>query len=240
MTPASGDRDAKSGQRVIYGRRSARRLRAGRRRAVERALPHLRIDLPAGEDPVRPSSLFRHAPRDILLEVGFGAGEHLIQQARARSDAGFIGCEPFFDGVARLVQALDQEGIDNVRVFLDDARVLLRRLAPSCLAGAYVLFPDPWPKTRHHKRRFISAPVVDELARVMAPGAELRIATDHPGYLAWIVEHLHRAPAFEWLARRPGDWRNRPADWPPTRYEEKAIAAGRRCAYLRYRRRDPE
>lgn len=238
MTPASGNPDARSGHRVIYGRRSARRLRAGRRRAVERALPDLRIELPPGREPIDVASLFRHAPREIFLEVGFGAGEHLVQQARDHPEAGFIGCEPFFDGVARLVQALDEDGIGNVRVFMDDARLLLQYLASSCLVGVYVLFPDPWPKTRHHKRRFISPPVVRELARVMAPGAELRVATDHPDYLVWIVEHLHRTAAFEWLARRPDDWRRRPTDWPPTRYEQKAIATGRTCTFLRYRRRD--
>jgi tRNA (guanine-N7-)-methyltransferase len=104
----------------------------------------------------------------------------------------------------------------------------------------FVLFSDPWPKTRHHKRRFINAASVALLARAMAPGAELRMATDDRGYLVWMLEHMARADAFEWLARRPGDWRLRPPDWPATRYEQKAIAAGRECIYLRYRRRDPE
>ncbi len=239
MSAASDDRAAAPRQRILYGRRSARPLRAGRRETVERVLPRLRITLPQGEDPLDPAALFDPAPDGLWLEVGFGAGEHLLARARARPDAGFIGCEPFVDGVAKLVQALDADGIGNVRIFMDDARNLLERLPESSLAGVFVLFSDPWPKTRHHKRRFINAPVLALLARVMAPGAELRIATDDPSYLVWILEHLRRADAFEWLARRPADWRRRPPDGPATRYERKAIAAGRECIYLRYRRRDP-
>ncbi len=240
MSAASDERGVTPGRRILYGRRSARRLRAGRREAVERALPGLRIVPPPGEDAIDPLALFDEAPSELWLEVGFGAGEHLLQQARLRPDAGFIGCEPFLDGVAKLVQALDAERIGNVRIFMDDAGLLLGRLPAACLAGAFVLFSDPWPKARHHKRRFINAASLALLARAMAPGAELRMATDDRGYLVWMLEHMARADAFEWLARRPGDWRLRPPDWPATRYEQKAIAAGRECIYLRYRRRDPD
>jgi tRNA (guanine-N7-)-methyltransferase len=240
VSAAPDDRPAAPGQRVLYGRRAARRLRAGRRAAVERTLPGLRIIMPPGEDPIDPVALFDDTPGGLWLEVGFGAGEHLLEQARAHPDAGFIGCEPFLDGVAKLVQVLDADGIGNVRIFMDDARLLLRRLPPRCLAGVFVLFSDPWPKTRHHKRRFVSSAVLDLLARAMAPRAELRIATDDRAYLIWILEHMCRTDTFEWLARRPEDWRKRPSDWPATRYERKAIAAGRECVYLSYRRRDPE
>ena len=240
MRAASDDRSAKPRQRILYGRRSARRLRARRREAVERALPGIRIELPPGEDAVNLADLFGGARSGIWLEVGFGAGEHLLEQARLRPDAGLIGCEPFLDGVAKLVQALDADGISNVRIFMDDARLLLQRLPASCLAGVFVLFSDPWPKKRHHKRRFVDTPTLDLIARAMAPGAELRIATDDCGYLVWILQHMQRADEFEWLARRPEDWRRRPPDWPVTRYERKAIAARRECIYLRYRRRDLE
>lgn len=233
------DRRAVPPQRVLYGRRSARPLRARRREAVARILPALRFDLPPGEAALDPAALFDHAPSELWLEVGFGAGEHLLEQARARPEVGFVGCEPFLDGVAKLVQALDVDAIANVRIFMDDARLLLHRLPACCLAGVYVLFSDPWPKTRHHKRRFVNGPVLDLLARTMAPGAELRIATDDRGYLVWILEHMRRADGFEWLARRPDDWRRRPLDWPASRYERKAVEAGRECVYLRYRRRDP-
>lgn len=240
MSAASDDGGATPGKRVLYGRRSARRLRAGRREAVERALPGLRIVLPPGEGAVDPAALFGDTPSGLWLEVGFGAGEHLLEQARLRPDAGFVGCEPFLDGVFRLVQVLDAERVGNVRIFEDDARLLLSRLPASCLTGVFVLFSDPWPKTRHHKRRFVNSTTLELLARAMAPRSELRMATDDRGYLVWILEHMRRADAFEWLARRPGDWRFRPPDWPATRYEQKAIAAGRDCTYLRYRRRDPD
>ncbi len=240
MSAAADFGGATPGLRVLYGRRSARPLRAGRREAIERALPGLRVVLPPGEDAIDPAALFDGTRSGFWLEVGFGAGEHLLEQARLRPDAGFVGCEPFLDGVAKLVQALDAERIANVRIFMDDARLLLGRLPASCLAGVFVLFSDPWPKTRHHKRRFINATSLDLLARAMAPRAELRMATDDRGYLVWILEHMARADAFEWLARRPEDWRRRPPDWPATRYERKAIAARRECIYLRYRRRDPE
>jgi len=240
VTAATDDRGTRPGQRILYGRRSARPLRARRREVVERALPGFRVDLPPDEEAIDPAANFDVARSGIWLEVGFGAGEHLLEQARLHPDAGFIGCEPFLDGVAKLVQALDTDGIGNVRIFMDDARLLLRRLPASCLAGAFVLFSDPWPKKRHHKRRFIDAITLDLLARAMAPGAELRIATDDRGYLVWILEHMRRANEFEWLARRPEDWGRRPPDWPATRYERKAIAAQRQCIYLRYRRRDPE
>ena len=118
----------------------------------------------------------------------------------------------------------------------DDARLLLERLSDRSLSRVFVLFPDPWPKTRHHKRRIVCPSVLDDLARTMRADAELRIATDDPGYLVWILEHIQRRGGFAWTARQPGDWRGRPDDWPATRYERKAVAAGRRCAFLRYRR----
>lgn len=140
-------------------------------------------------------------------------------------------------GVARLLSAIEREGLGNVRILRDDARALLPCLSDACLARVFVLFPDPWRKTRHHKRRFISPPVLRDLARLVRPGGELRIATDHVGYLDWILEHVRASGAFEWTARAPADWRSRPDDWPETRYEAKAAAAGRPRAYLRFERR---
>jgi len=126
--------------------------------------------------------------------------------------------------------------VANIRLFTDDARLLIAALPDRSLGRVFVLFPDPWPKTRHHKRRFVQTETLDQLARVMKAGAELRLATDDPSYLPWMVEHAGRHPAFEWLAERPEDWRKRPADWPQTRYEQKMLA-GHRPAFLRYRRR---
>lgn len=143
----------------------------------------------------------------------------------------------FENGIARLTTAVAQRNLANIRVFPEDARLLLAALPANSIARAFILFPDPWPKARHHKRRLVAAPALDQLARIMPPGAELRLATDDPDYLVWILEHATAHPAFRWTARAAGDWRTRPEDWPPTRYEEKAIAAGRTPAFLRFVRR---
>ena len=223
-------------QQVLYGRRQGRRLRSGQRALLDRLLPEIEIELPpdAGLDP---AALFAAPPADIWLEIGFGAGEHLAVQAAARPEIGFLGCEPYINGVVGLLARIETGRLTNIRLYLGDARLLLAALPDRCMGRAFVLFPDPWPKTRHHKRRMISPPVIAQLARVLRPGAELRVATDDPGYLVWILRHLVASEAFEWLARRPGDWRRRPDDWPPTRYEEKAIAQGRPSAFLRFQRR---
>jgi tRNA (guanine-N7-)-methyltransferase len=184
-----------------------------------------------------PAALFASPVRDLWVEIGFGAGEHLAAQAAAHPDVGFIGCEPFINGVARLLAAIDAGRLSNLRIVMDDARLLLRRLPDASVGRLFVLFPDPWPKARHHKRRIVGPATVPDFARILADGAELRLATDHPGYLAWMLEHLRADGRLEWLARRPGDWRSRPPDWPATRYEEKARRGGRNCAFLRFRRR---
>ena len=184
-----------------------------------------------------PDVLFGAAPRPIWLEIGFGGGEHLVQQAERHPTAGFIGCEVFENGIVKLLAQIEQRRLDNIRIFADDARLLIAALPPASIDRVFILFPDPWPKRRHHKRRLLSREMLDRLAEIMADGAELRVATDDGDYLCWILELLTNHPAFGWLARRPGDWRERPADWLPTRYEEKARAAGRSPVFLRFRRR---
>lgn len=225
-------------RRVLHGRRQGRKLRAGRRELVDTLLPEVGVDLAAAADP---RSCFASPPADVWLEVGFGAGEHLAALAAAQPDTGFIGCEVFVNGVAALLARVaavrEADGRDNIRIFAEDARLLLERLPAASIGRVFVLFPDPWPKKRHNRRRFLSPPQLDQLARAMRPGAELRVATDHADYLRWILFHVLRHPAFEWTARASADWRARPADWPETRYEEKARAAGRACAFLRFRRR---
>lgn len=226
-------------QRILYGRRRGRRLRPARQRLVDALLPRLNVDL--SRAPADPRGWFGRAVREVWLEVGFGSGEHLAAQAAAYPDVGFIGCEPYLNGVAKLLTAIGEDGndarLDTIRILMDDARPLLDHLAAGSLGRCFVLFPDPWPKTRHHRRRFIAPAQLDRLARLLAPGAELRIATDHMGYLRWILQHCLAHPDFEWLARRAADWRVRPFDWPPSRYEEKALARGAACVYLRFRRR---
>lgn len=225
-------------RKTLYGRRRGKPLRPGRQALLERLLPELEIQL-AGAAPgsFDPRALFRHAPAEVWLEIGFGAGEHLATLAADRPDLGFIGVEPFQAGLARMVAHVAERGLGNVRLFADDARLLIAALADASLGRAFLLFPDPWPKTRHHKRRFVQDETVSELARVLADGAEWRLATDDMGLARWMLAHLVDRPEFEWLAERADDWRVRPPDWPPTRYEQKALAAGRRPVYFRFRRR---
>ena len=186
---------------------------------------------------LNPRVIFPRPPEAVWLEIGFGAGEHLARQAEHNPLVGFIGCEVFENGIARLLAAVEERGLANIRIVADDARQLLDALPPRSIDRVFILFPDPWPKRRHHKRRLVAPATLDRLALVMTDGAELRIATDDRGYLCSMLEHLTRHPAFLWLARRPADWRERPPDWPPTRYEEKARAAQRRPAFLRFARR---
>ncbi len=180
--------------------------------------------------------LFRPGVDRVWLEIGFGGGEHLAWQAEANPDVGIIGCEPFINGVASLLKQIDDRGLDNIRIHANDARDLLETLPDACLDRVFILFPDPWPKARHHRRRIVAPATLEQLARIMRPGTELRLATDHADYGRWMLRHLIRHPAFRWRARRPADWRQRPEDWPATRYEAKAIAAGRACLYLSFER----
>jgi len=189
---------------------------------------------PASLDPL---SLFEPTVTEAWLEVGFGGGEHLLAQAAANPQAGLIGCEPFINGMAALLRAIDDEPAraGNIRVLMDDARPLIASFRDASLAKAFILFPDPWPKARHHKRRFVAKANLDQLARVLKDGAELRLATDDPGYLRWMLIEMTDHPAFAWTARRPADWRQRPADSPKTRYEDKGLA-GTAPAFLTWRR----
>jgi tRNA (guanine-N7-)-methyltransferase len=184
-----------------------------------------------------PRALFAAPVEAVWLELGFGAGEHLATQAAAQPSRGIIGCEVFENGIAKLLAEVKRRGLVNIRLFIDDARVLVQSLAAASVERIFILFPDPWPKQRHHKRRLVSAAMLDALAHVLVDGGELRLATDDMEYLRVMLEEATMHPAFEWLARRPQDWRQRPADWPPTRYEQKALAAGRRALFLRFRRR---
>jgi tRNA (guanine-N7-)-methyltransferase len=223
--------------RQLYGRRRGKRLSDTRRARFAAALPRLRLTL---EAPVDPAALFAGA-REVWLEIGFGAGEHLAAQAAARPDIGIIGVEPFETGVAKLLSALGESGARNVRVLMDDARLLLPLLPDASIDRVFLLFPDPWPKLRHHKRRFVSPETLAALARVLKDGGRLRFASDDVDYVRWTLVRIagcpaHGAPVFRWLARRPADWRERPAGWVETRYEQKALAAGRRCTYLDFQR----
>ncbi len=178
----------------------------------------------------------RGSIEDVWLEVGFGAGEHLVWQATHHPHVGLIGAEPYEMGVAKLLTKLEETPLNTVRIHEGDGRDIIEALPDSSLGRFFLLFPDPWPKSRHHKRRFLQMEMLDQLARVLKDGAELRFATDDKSYLPYALERLMAHPAFEWLATRPSDWKSRPADWPPTRYETKAIKGP--PTFLRFRRRD--
>jgi tRNA (guanine-N7-)-methyltransferase len=222
-------------ERTLYGRRRGKKLRAGQEALLETLLPRLLVEVPPEPLKIDLAALFG-GERDVWLEVGFGAGEHLVWQAEHHPAVGLIGCEPYVNGVAKCLAHIERTGVSNVRLFTDDARLVMAALPAQSLGRAFVLFPDPWPKTRHHKRRFVQRSSLDVLALLLKPGAELRLATDDPSYLPWMVEHACRHPAFEWLAEGPADWRGRPADWPSTRYEQKMLA-GHKPVFLRLRRR---
>jgi len=231
----------------LFGRRKGRPLRKRRTSLIEDLLPRLQIPTPKPGGPKPgaspepgfwdPAALFDAPKREVWLEIGFGMGHHLAWQARHNPDVGIVGAEPFLNGIAGLLGMVDDEGLGNVRIHPDDARPLLDALPDASIGRAFVLFADPWPKKRHADRRFIGPENLPRLARVLKDGAELRLASDDMGLVRWMLEHTVKHPDFEWTARRPSDWRIRPDDWPATRYEEKAIAAGRKPVFMRFVRR---
>jgi tRNA (guanine-N7-)-methyltransferase len=215
--------------RAFFGRRSGKRLHKGQDRLFKDLLPKLQIELPEGT--LDPTGLFPLSTKRIVLEIGYGGGEHLARQARQNPETGFIGCEVFSGGIAKLVQQINEEGLGNVRLYTDDALKLLQKLPDAALDGAYLLYPDPWPKTRHHKRRFISPLTLGELARTLKPGALFRFATDIEDYANWTLAHILRAPEFRLDPERAGAWHEPYPGWEPTRYEEKARAEGRHKSF---------
>jgi tRNA (guanine-N7-)-methyltransferase len=231
---------AKNGEREerdlrSYGRRRGRKPSARQAALLEHELPRVALSLSL-PPPARLGDLFAPAVEEVWLEIGFGGGEHLLWQARANPHVGLIGCEPFEDGVVKALSAIEREKLANIRLYADDARPLLRWLPDAAIARGFILFPDPWPKKRHQKRRLVSPATLAELARIMRSGAELRVATDISDYARWILLAVREQKSFSWTAGGARDWRERGADWPSTRYEQKAIREGRRCSYFRFRR----
>ena len=218
-----------------YGRRRTRAPSARQQGLWREVLPRVAIPVEAPAL-VNLPSLFSTPVREVWLEIGFGGGEHLVWQAKASRDVGLLGCEPFEDGVIKVLNAIEVDGLDNVRVLAGDARPLLRLLPDGGIGRVFVLFPDPWPKKRHHKRRLVSSATLVEIARILQPGGELRMATDAPEYACAMLHAASHNKALRWTAQGPQDWRRRPPDWPQTRYEAKAAAAGRRCYFLRFAR----
>jgi len=267
--------EAHRSRRKLYGRRKGSKLSPHQERLLETLLPGLALVLDAGRDPKR---YFSSPVDDVWLEIGFGAGEHLLWQAAHHPNVGVIGAEPYISGVAKLLSKLASlsqekfplspisggegqgEGVspsgelsktesaetpphpgplprkwgrgENLRLYSDDARNIIDALPDASLGRVFLLFPDPWPKTRHHKRRFVQMEMLDQLARVMKPGAEFRFASDDQGYLNWTLERLMAHPLFVWTATRASDWHTRTADWPQTRYEAKELHG--KPAFLRF------
>lgn len=224
--------------RAFFGRRSGKRLHRGQEQLFRDVLPDLEITLPKN-GPLDPRGLFPDAQR-IALEIGYGGGEHLARKAAEEPLTGFIGGEVFSGGVAKLVQAVSSGDLGNVRLYRDDALKLLLKLPDASLDVVWLLYPDPWPKTRHHKRRFVSPTTLKELARVIKPGGSFHFATDIEDYADWTLAHILREPLFGFLPAAAGAWHVPYPGWQPTRYEQKARREGRMASfYLSFPRLPP-
>jgi tRNA (guanine-N7-)-methyltransferase len=213
------------GELRSFGRRTGRTHSPRQEGLLAEVLPRVAVDLS------RPRLM---SARDTWLEIGFGGGEHLVWQARQNPLVDLIGCEPFEDGVIKVLRDIEDSKLTNISLHPDDARPLLRWLPNASISRAFVLFPDPWPKKKQQKRRLINTSLLDQLARVLVPGAELRIGTDIADYARAILIAMQAVPRFQWQALRPIDWQIRPTDWPETRYEQKAKREGRRSSYFRF------
>ncbi len=224
--------DASSPLRT-FGRIKGRPLRAGRADLLDTLLPELKLDLSAGR--IDPAAIMPGA-RATWVELGFGGGEHMAAQAAAHPDVLVLGAEPFVNGVASALRHVHDQGLGNVRLHPGDGRELLAALPDASVERLFVLFPDPWPKARHHKRRLVNEETIVECARVLKPGGRARFATDWADYADWTLERFLRSPDFAWTADRADDWRTPPADHISTRYEQKRLGD---CApvFLEFARR---
>lgn len=243
--------DIQGNRPQFFGRRKGKKISSAREELFNALLPKLLVKLPLDDSKLDLTKLFTFPVKQFWLEIGFGGGEHLAEQSFKNQDTGFIGAEVFVNGVAGLVAylagshdnaAVAEKGkiasdrTDNVRIFNDDVRLLFKALPDGVFNRIYVLFPDPWPKKRHAYRRFIGPDNIPVLARLLQKGGELRVASDDMNYIRWSLEHLCQSPDFEWTAKVSDDWNKPPADWCKTRYEQKAIAAGKRPIYLSFKR----
>jgi tRNA (guanine-N7-)-methyltransferase len=220
----------------FHGRRVGRRLHHGRRHAISHLLPQFEIkctdETPAKS--LKPAQFFSEPYQEFWFEIGFGNGEHLLNQALRHPDIGFIGCEPFMNGVSNLLVEMEKAKVKNIRIFPNDARILMRALTDQSLGRCFILHSDPWPKTRHHKRRFIQNETVKRLAELLQANAELRVSSDDPSLAAWSLTKIHANRSFKWTAQSAADWRIRAEDWYETRYETKGLADGRPPFYLKF------
>jgi tRNA (guanine-N7-)-methyltransferase len=232
---AGADAAPLHGQGSFFGRRKGHKLRSHQADLIENLLPHLAFDIDGVSGPDL-ATLFELPVGDIRLEIGFGGGEHLVAEAKACPDVGFIGCEPYVNGMAKILAQIETHNIGNVRLMAGDAAELLAWAPKGSLSRIDLIHPDPWPKRRHWKRRFVQDLTVAAMARVLKPGGEFRFVCDIDDYCAWTLSHLLRAPQFVWTAQCARDWRSPWAGYTMTRYGRKAEREGRRATYLVFRR----
>jgi tRNA (guanine-N7-)-methyltransferase len=221
---------------AFFGRRKGHKLRSHQADLIAELLPRLALDTTTPA-PTSLAALFDPPAHPVRLEIGFGGGEHLIAESQAFPDAGFIGCEPYVNGMAKILARIETASTRNTRLFAGDAAELLNWLPDASLARIDLIHPDPWPKRRHWKRRFVQDATAAAMARVLRPGGEFRFVSDIDSYCAWTLMHLTRSPEFAWTAERADDWR---LPWPGytmTRYGQKAAREGRRAGYLMFRRK---
>lgn len=218
---------------AFFGRRKGKPLRDQQVERMETLLPALKVDL-ASPAPVDIKALFPLSVDKVRLEIGFGGGEHLVHRARTSPDTGFIGVEPFVNSMAKLLAVVEAEGLTNIRVHDDDATQLLDWLPDGSIDQIDLLYPDPWPKKKHWKRRFVSQVNLERFHRVLKPGGLFCFASDIDTYLNWTLQHCSRHGGFQWTARNADDWRTPFSGWPGTRYEAKAKREGRASAYLTF------
>ena len=233
--PSNPDREHSHGQGSFFGRRKGHKLRAYQADLMGTLLPRLALDISAPA-PGRLADIFDRPMDDVRLEIGFGGGEHLVAEAMAFPNVGFIGCEPYVNGMAKILAQVEAHNISNIRLFAGDAAELLAWVPAAALARIDLIHPDPWPKRRHWKRRFVQDATVAAMARAIKGGGEFRFVSDIADYCAWTLAHLMCSPDFAWLAERAVDWQQPWAGYTKTRYGKKAEREGRVAAYLRFRR----
>ncbi|MBL95992.1 MAG: tRNA (guanosine(46)-N7)-methyltransferase TrmB [Magnetovibrio sp.] len=223
-------------QPIFHGRRKAYKLSIRKKFLINEVLPSFRIRVPQDSKNINLVDLFPSKPEELHLEIGFGAGEHLLAKAIQNPKVGFIGVDPFLNGVASLLNGLIYNNVKNIRIFDDDVRLILDYFPCESVKTVYILFNDPWPKVRHHKRRLVQDDMIRILANITVGGGHIVFASDHADFVRWTLKKFTNSPFFFWEAESKKDWSIRPRDWIPTRYEEKALLKKRKITYLTFTR----